>query len=192
MAEGQSRRPESKSPRSRTTSDPTSKAELEKAALSYLERRDASTQQLRRVLLRRVARAPAEERELVRQRIDELLSRYQASRLIDDARYAEHLVRSLREKGTSSARIRLKLRQRGIDEATIGRVLDSSAADTEEVELAAARAYARRRRLHARYDLNDPTQRQKALAALARQGFSYEVCTAALATENGDDEGFPL
>lgn len=190
MAEGRTRQPESGPLRSRaTTTDPTSPAELEKAALRYLERRDASTEQLRRVLLRRAVQASAEERERVRQRIDELLARYQASRLIDDARYAESLVRTLRERGASSVRIRLKLRQRGIDEATTNRVLERLADDTQEAELTAARAYAHRRRLRARYELGDPAQRQKALAALARQGFSYGVCTAALAPEDSDDEG---
>lgn len=169
--------------------DPTSAAELDKIALRYLDRRDASAEQLRRVLLRHAGRhAPESELEPVRQRIDELLARYQASRLIDDGRYAENLIRGLRAKGGSTARIRLKLRQRGIDEGTVGRVLGGLADDGEQAELTAARAYARRRRLGARYDLNDPAQRQKALAALARQGFSYGVCTAALAAADGDDE----
>ena len=132
--------------------------------------------------------ASAEERERVREHIDELLARYQASRLIDDARYAESLVRSLRDRGASSIRIRLKLRQRGIDDVTMHGVLERLADDTQQTELTAARAYARRRRLRARYDLDDPAQRQKALAALARQGFSYDVCTAALAPEDDDDE----
>lgn len=189
MAEDRTPRSESGSLRSRTTKpDPTSPAELEKAALRYLERRDASTAQLRRVLLRRAVQASAEERERVREHIDELLARYQASRLIDDARYAESLVRSLRDRGASSIRIRLKLRQRGIDDVTMHGVLERLADDTQQTELTAARAYARRRRLRARYDLDDPAQRQKALAALARQGFSYDVCTAALAPEDDDDE----
>lgn len=35
--------------------------------------------------------------------------------------------------------------------------------------------YARKRRLVTRFDVREPKQRQKALASLARRGFSFDV-----------------
>lgn len=180
--------------RSSTAKDRTSPEALERAALQYLERYDASVAQLRKVLLRRIDRhAESDERERVTRFVDELLQRYVGSRLLDDARYAEHFVRSQRERGASTLKIRQKLRQRGIASETIDRVLERAretlvgGRPPEEAELDAARAYVRRRRLTERYDLTQPKERQKALAALARQGFSFELATRALGAPRVDE-----
>lgn len=171
-------------PSERATLDRTSPEELAKVALRYLNRYDASVEQLRRVLLRHVTRHGEPQRmPELRRRIDELLVRYQSSQLLDDVRYAQGMARGLRERGTSTLKVRLKLRQRGIGEDVIERVLAELENVGGDPDLEAARSYARRRRLRSRYDLTDPAQRQKALAALSRQGFSFAIATAALAPE---------
>lgn len=151
---------------------------LRQAALSYLDKRDASVEQLRRVLLRRVARfAPATAADEPTKHIEALLVRFCENGLLSDERYALALSESLRRRGNSTLKIRAKLRARGIDAGQIGDVL-AQAGPSCEVE--SAEAYARRRRLSSRYDLSDAKERQKALAALARQGFSFDVAKRAL------------
>ncbi len=161
--------------------DLTSHEELDKAALRYLNRYDASVQQLRRVLQRHVARHAVEgQRSAAHQRIERLLERLVGSRLLDDRRYAESLTRGLRERGTSQAKIRRKLFERGVAEALVADALGAVDDATEDGELEAARAYARRKRLTSRFDLSDRAQREKALASLGRQGFSFDVARRAL------------
>lgn len=186
MPTRQQRSSQSPEKAARKKSPPDAEA-LEAAALRYLDRYDASVEQLRRVLLRRVDRQAAPDVvERVTQDIERLLERYQGSRLLDDNRYAEHLARGLRERGASTLRIRQKLRQRGVASEIVDQVLENSAGSKDALDLMAAKAYARRRRLADRYDLQVPAQRQKALAALARQGFSFEVALRALAPKDED------
>ncbi len=156
--------------------EPLTVAGLAEAALSYLNRYDASFQGLRRVLLRKIAR-DGSRAKLTEKEVDELLLRLEGSRVIDDQRYAENLTANLRSRGASSRKIAMKLRERGI-QATDA----EKAKETDRVsDLEAARTYARKRRLTSRYNLGDPAERQKALAALARQGFSFDVAVRALA-----------
>lgn len=144
------------------------------------------------MLLRQAQRhaSPAQLPE-VRGHIDALLTRFQESRLLDDGRYADNLVRGLRERGASTVRIRQKLRQRGVAEEIAEQVLERAASSPGDGDLSAARAYARRRRLTTRYDLTNPAERQKALAALARQGFSYGTAIAALEPPSDDGREEP-
>lgn len=157
-------------------------AGLAEAALSYLNRYDASFQGLRRVLLRKIAR-DGDRAKLTEKEVDELLLRLEGSRVIDDQRYAENLTANLRNRGASSRKIALKLKERGIQATDAAK-----AKETDRVsDLEAARTYARKRRLTSKYDLTDPAARQKALAALARQGFSFEVALRALAREPDEE-----
>jgi regulatory protein len=166
--------------------DRTSPAELDKAALRYLNRYDASVEQLRRVLFRHVERhASGAALSRARDDVRALLERYQASRILDDARYAEALGRGLRARGASTMSIRMKLRARGVAEDLTEAALErlASHADDGNPELSAARAYVRRKRLTKRHDVSTPEGRNKALGSLGRQGFSYSVASAALAAE---------
>lgn len=154
---------------------------LHEAALRYLDRQDASVEQLRRVLERRLLRYGDESlREEVEQRIEELLLRFQESRLLDDQRFAAGLAESQRRQGGSIPLIRQKLLSRGLPEALVEATLDSFSEDSELSDFASASEYARKRRLKTKYDLSDPKQRQKALASLARQGFSFDVARRVL------------
>src|SRR5258708_36816185 len=92
-------------PRSRPPPDVTPTA-LEKAAFHYLERYASSAENLRRVLMRRVeraVRAGAVERAEGRARVDAVIERLQARRLLDDAAYAEGRARAPSPKGRPPA-----------------------------------------------------------------------------------------
>ncbi len=162
-----------------------SAAGLEAAALFYLERFASSAENLRRVLMRRVERAarhwgddPAEGAALV----DRLVARYQASGLLDDRIYAEARSRSLFRRGSSARVIRQHLSARGVAtevvEAAVAGLRAESDGD-EDPDLAAAHAYARRRRLGPyRPPEMRADQRSRDIACLGRAGFSFDVARA--------------
>ncbi|MDX9862653.1 MAG: RecX family transcriptional regulator [Rhodospirillales bacterium] len=164
---------------------------LENAALFYLQRFATSSENLRRVLMRKVERSarfhgtdPAEGARWV----DALIARFLASRLLDDALYAESRATSLRRRGASRRTIALSLRQKGVEGEIIEGAL-AAADETEEApELAAAARLARKRRLGPyRPPESRRDHRERDLAALARAGFSYDVALAVIDADGPDD-----
>lgn len=164
-------------------------AYLERSALFYLERYAASAESLRRVLLRKVHRAseahgsdPTEGAEAV----EALIARFLRAGLLDDGLYARGQALSLARRGSSERAIRQRLQQRGIDEAEITRALAARHEESEDPELAAALAYARRRRIGPYR--TDPALRAdtrlKDLAALARRGFAPALCRRVIDAED--------
>lgn len=149
-------------------------AYLERAALAYLERYASSAENLRRVLRRKMekrCRLRGEEPDEFYPMIDEVVAKSLRNGLIDDARYAESRVASLRRRGGSTRAIRLKLSAKGVDRETIAHALEGE----EEDEIAAAHALARRRRLGPYRSGERKPYRAKDMASLARAGFSFAV-----------------
>lgn len=149
-------------------------AYLQRAAMSYLERYASSAENLRRVLRRKVDKRcrlrgedPAEFHEM----IDEVVAKSLRSGLIDDARYAEARVATLRRRGGSARAIQAKLSAKGVGRSTIAAALDGEEGDEQE----AARAFARRRRLGPYRPGERAPYRDKDLAALARAGFRFDL-----------------
>lgn len=154
---------------------------LREAALRYLDRQDASVHQVRNVLYRRISKyGDAETREPARVAVEQLLGRLQESQILDDSRYARGLSESLRRRGASIPKIRAKLKARGLSDEHLAEGLESLAGSDELSDEASAEIFARKRRLRERYDLTDRKEREKALAALARQGFSFDVAKKVL------------
>lgn len=160
----------------------------ERIALRYLERFDASAARLkqvvRRALLRQSAGAPAEQLpsdEQLEAWLEALVRRYRGSGLIDDARFAANLARSLRERGASRRQILLKLSLKGVEPAVAEAAVAELDGEQTDPEWAAALRYVRRRRLGAHRAAADRERyRQRDLAALARAGFSFDVARRAL------------
>jgi len=150
-------------------------------ALTKLDHRDRTKKQLKELLTRKAAEGGADPKEVA-----EVLSRLESSGVINDERFAEHYARSARNRGASSAKVQQKLSQKGIDRSGADRALATVSGEGQD-ELAAAKRYAERRRLMQRYDLADPKQRQKALASLARQGFSFTTALAVLGGRSDED-----
>lgn len=153
---------------------------LENAALHYLERFASSTENLRRVLMRKVARsaqAHGTDPEEGARWVDDLLARYRRSGLLNDETYAQFRAESLHRRGTSSRGIAQKLAAKGIDREQADRALDHLEEEVGgEIDLTAALALARRRRLGPyRPTESRAAHRDKDLAALGRAGFSYET-----------------
>ncbi len=154
-------------------------ATLEKAASFYLERYSSSRENLRRVLMRRIAKATRDDAAMAeegRALVEALLARYVGAGLLDDARYAEAKAAGLARAGASRFQIRGKLRQRGVARAEIDRAVGTLDETAEGSEIAAACALMRRKRLGPYRTTGDrAAHRQKDLAALARAGFALDL-----------------
>jgi regulatory protein len=161
------------------------RALIETWALRHLERYASSAENLRHVLKRRVRRRVGSDDDAVRAAgalIDALILRYRASGLLDDAAYAAGRAKSGLARGRSLRRIAAGLAAKGIgaeDAAAAVGALEDGAADPE---LAAACAFARRRRLGPyRRDPGAAADRQRELAAFALAGFERRTAESVLA-----------
>ena len=177
-------------PRRRQPRPPTA-GRLHARALHYLQRFATTAAHLRRVLLRRALRdALALELDPARVRADveAVVARIAAAGLVDDRLFALGRARRLAEAGRSPARIRVALAAKGLGEAAIAEALRGLEAELPDPELAAAIAYARRRRLGPwRPPETRAEHRMKDLAALGRAGFSYGTARKVLDAADGDE-----
>jgi regulatory protein len=154
---------------------------LERWALHYLGRYASSAENLRRVMMRRVRRHchGTETAQQAAALIDALVTRYCASGLLDDAAYAAGRVQSLHRRGESLQAMRARLAAKGVSASDVADAVSGLRADAPDPDLAAACAFARRRRL-------GPFRRAAAdhareLGAFARAGFNRRVAEAVLA-----------
>lgn len=175
---------------------------LENVALHYLARFAASTELLRRVLLRRVERSDrthGTDRGEGVAVVDALIARLAAAGLVDDRSFAAARAAGLHRRGASRRAIAAHLRNKGIAAELIAAALDTLAADGDDVWYGASRAradidwaaavnLARRRRLGPfRSAAERAAHRDKDLATLARAGFTYAIATRLLAAEAPED-----
>jgi regulatory protein len=147
---------------------------LYNVALHYLRRYSATKKGLETVLTRRVKnhiRLHGGEVAEGLALIPPVVERMIRAGYIDDARFAEARVSTLRRQGKGVRWIRLKLRQKGVESD----VVDQATALTVQDELEAALILVNKRKLG-----RDAERKQKDLAVLMRAGFSYEVSKQAL------------
>jgi len=173
-------KPLRKPPRQVTT------AYLQRAALAYLERYASSAENLRRVLRRKVSnrcRLRGEDPAAFQDMIDEVVAKSLRSGLIDDTRYAEARVATLRRRGGSARAIQAKLSAKGVDRTTIAAALEGEDGDEEQ----AARAFARRRKLGPFRPGERASYRDKDLAAMARAGFRFDVARSIVDGDRDDE-----
>src|SRR3954453_885097 len=136
--------------RARRVPVPPTPERLHARAMRYLERFATTGAHLRRVLLRRAARDAAAlelDAATVRADVDAVVARVVAARLVDDRLFAAARARRLNEAGRSPAQIRAALLGKGLDERAVAAAWRGLEEDQADPELAAVKAYARRRRL---------------------------------------------
>jgi regulatory protein len=188
---------------------------IENAALFYLQRFATSSENLKRVLMRKVRRSVrvqgagpdrgtgpdgVVENDAVKDGariVDGVIARLLRSGLLDDRKYAESRAVTLHRRGMSAGRICGKLVQKGVDvEArqhalaalAVETAADPADADRSYVDLAGAVNLARRRRLGPfRSPADRPRMREKDLATLARAGFAYHAAVQVIDTACPDD-----
>jgi len=180
---------ESRKARARKPPRPLTAASLENAAVYYLSRFASSSGNLRRVLMRKVARAAqtgeegGEEgrAEAGARMVDALIARYLEKGLLNDRAYAAQAASSLAQRGASRYSIAGKLAQKGVDNDLVTQAIAELDEEGGSSELAAACALVRRRRLGP-YRAPDKRAdfREKDLASLARAGFSLDLARRVL------------
>ncbi len=151
-------------------------------ALHYLERYSASEQRLREVLSRFATRKLLDtEPALVASAMTRVVEKCQRLGYVDDVAFAANQARSQRRQGKSTMAIRHRLRQHGIDDATITKALHNADTDQQDAELAAAIHFVKRRRLGPFFQgvANEKTLHRH-MGSLARAGFSLSICRAVL------------
>ena len=153
---------------------------LDKWALGYLERFASSAENLRRVLRRRVRRRTSDNETVQRAaaQIDELVARYRESGLLDDAAYAAARARGRLARGEPLRRIAAGLASKGGDAEDRAAALDALRETAPDPDLAAACAFARRRRLGPYR--RGPADRNRELGSFARAGFGRREAEAVL------------
>jgi regulatory protein len=155
---------------------------IEQWASGYLGRYASSAENLRRVLLRRLRRRAGDDVEGASEAlplIDTLIERYCRAGLLDDATYAGARTLSLHRRGESAAHIRARLIEKGVAGALATAALSALASEGGDPELAAACAFARRRRLGPYR--TGAANRGRELAAFARAGFGRQIAEKVLA-----------
>src|SRR4051794_19638712 len=137
-----------------TSATPIDAALLEEWALSYLGRYASTAENLRQVLRRRVRRRLMAEGSRDRESaasagplIDALVARYRETGLVNDAAYAAGRARSGVARGRSLRRIAAGLAAKGVGAADTAAAIAGLRDEAADPELAAAIAFARRRRL---------------------------------------------
>ena len=164
---------------------------LQNAALYHLQRYASSSENLRRVLVRKVLRS-AHHHETDEQEgitwVDEIVERYLQSGLLDDNAYAETKVRALRARGNSNRMVMAKLSAKGVPTQVIQGALTSTGEQDGNEETEAAIQFARRRRFgpFAEPGKRD-AKREKSLAAMARAGFRYDLAQRIIDAETPED-----
>ena len=143
----------------------------------YLERYDQPAAHVRRHFLRKITQSAREHQTdtaALTEALDANLARLVSGGTINDARVAENLIRSGRQRGWAERRIKLASASKGIPRDVIDGLMKTS--EDAGTDRAAALLMARRRRIGPwRTGVDSPELRRKELAILARGGFSYGV-----------------
>lgn len=157
----------------------------------YLERFAASRARLEKLMRGKIRLSVAEygtDPEEAVAWMNSVLSACEKAGFINDDAYAKGRARSLLRKGKAMRVIAADLSARGIASDQIDQAISYLKAEAQEAayeevrgtdpNIAAAAAYARRRRLGPwrRPDIREE-KRDKDMAALARQGFGYDTAT---------------
>jgi regulatory protein len=173
------------------------RADLGQVALDYLARFATTEKRLRDMLVRRIRRSAAahgDDPAPLLAAVPEVMQSLVARKLLDDRSFAVMKAASLTRRGTSRRQIGVKLAQLGVDGAVRDAALSNLAEEFGDSELAAALAYAKRRRLgpyRARHIAGAQRliQEKRDLAAMARAGFSLTLARRILNTKCESDAG---
>ncbi len=169
---------------------------LRNAGLHYLKRYTSSSENFRRVLMRKINRSckfhTEQDMEECIKLLGEIVSEFEERGYLNDELYTYGMVVSLRRGGKSRRSIEAKLKQKGLTSDIINENLNKYEEEFGEeinIELISAVRHARKKRLGCFSTKSAiPEQsteehakaRQKQLASLARAGFSYDIASQAL------------
>ena len=183
MNDGQEPKPK----KPRKPIEPTEKW-LRDQALRYLNRFPATRRKMTRHLFDKAMRH-AEHFELsetvLNERIAGVIEKLEASGFINDTEFAASKARVMARQGRSIAQIGVKLQEIGFAESDQSHAIKELGTDTTLHDRKAAARFVKRRRFGPyKPEETREDRRDKELASLARQGFSYDVATAVIDAED--------
>ncbi len=161
---------------------------LKRSSLHYLNRFDATEAKLEEVLTRRVRKrlhGSGENPENYHDLIMEAVKYCVKVGYINDENYATRLIERAQEKGESKIKTKQKLKLLGIEEDFIKDTMD----ELEFSDEASAIAWARKKKIGKFRQSDRDTYKEKDLAKLARQGFSYEIARKIVLESNDLEDG---
>lgn len=170
---------------------------LHNSGLYYLERFAASSAHFKTVMMRKVRKSCAhhenQDFDECAALVDQLVERFIENGLLNDHLYIRGNVQSMQRRGISTRSIIAKLQGKGVHPDQTRQALEEfheeHGTDPAKTELIGALKYARKKRLANFYDDEiDPDLKNKQMARLARQGFSYDICQKVFATEVDEAE----
>jgi len=103
--------------------------------------------------------------------IDEIISKLEKNKFIDDDRYSSTKIVSLSNSGRSKNFIFNYLIKKGVSKSQIQNNFNLMQQDNDNWELESARIFAKKKKL-----LEKNESYEKKLAKMARAGFSYDIC----------------
>ena len=168
---------------------------LRNSAMSYLARYEVSELQFKNTMKRKLSYF---QNNLNESEKDQLINKIKLemvlSRFIDDDRYAETKIRTIRRQGGSKRLIFAKLNEKGISKDVIQSALNIVDEDHENAEIIAAINFIKKKNIGVFYknrkignEIDNYTLKDKWYGALARRGFSLEIVKKVLEIEDIDN-----
>ncbi|NCT41159.1 MAG: RecX family transcriptional regulator [Alphaproteobacteria bacterium] len=160
---------------------------LRNSGMYYLERFTASSGHFKTVMARKINKScyhhKDQDREECLAMLDKVTEDLLKQGYLDDDGYVRGMVTSLRRAGKSKKAIIAKLAQKRVPTSDIEKALEhfdtENTEDPSEAEFFAAITFARKKRLGP-YDEREKYEDVKALAILARNGYSYDTARRVL------------
>ncbi|MFV0431560.1 MAG: regulatory protein RecX [Alphaproteobacteria bacterium] len=163
-------------------------------SLDYLARFEVSQKKLEYKLMERKDKYPYEvSLNAYKQALQAVTTKLMEQNLLSDYRYGQSRMRQLLIRGKSTYFIKQDLNKNGLNEDLIAQLTEEfneqQSSKIFSLDELAALQYIKKRHFGC-YRLKDshPKQQQKELAALARQGFSYDLAQKMLQLEYDEAE----
>ena len=156
---------------------------LRNSAMSYLARYEVSIHQFESTMKRKLSNFQHDlsETESIKF-IDLIKNEMISAKFIDDKRFAEIKVRSMRRQGNSQRLIYAKLKEKGLSNDVIQSAIDIVDEGHEDAEMIAALKFIKKKNIGIYYknekindETNEYTLREKWFEVLSRKGFTLEV-----------------
>ena len=151
---------------------------LRDLAYSYLEKYSPSKQQLKVFLLKKYLTKikGTKSKKEVTKVIDEIISKLEKTRIINDELYADSKARIFLKRGYSLNKINQSLRQKGIEQKFIKQSIGKIKENEIEPDFVSAMKLCKRRRIGPmRPQANRELFYKKDMGILARGGFSFDL-----------------
>lgn len=170
---------------------------LYNSGLAYLQRYPASSMHFKSVMSRKIKKScrfhEEQDYDQCVALLTPVIAKFLELGLLDDSAYLKGMVISLRRKGLGANNIKMRLQQKGYKGEEVLEALkdyDKEEFDTDqEGDFHAGLIYARKKRLGP-YDVLGRKTPEKALAAMARAGYSYGIAKKILELNDDDLEEY--